>query len=186
MTAVLSSSVPRYRLVILVPRQAEPPIASVRKCTVGRCTASAIPSGQCYFMAARAHKRSRVARRPKKNPASCGSPERRFLRQIPHISYIGENAAVPRRERPRGCRAAEQRDEVAPSHVEHGAPPLGPAPPSNDHQPADGPCSRFAPSSVYHGVDRNPWDRPNCSESNPDRCCPTVVSLKLGSSEPGI
>src|SRR5256885_12390548 len=30
MTAVLSSSVPRYRLVILVPRQAEPHIASVR------------------------------------------------------------------------------------------------------------------------------------------------------------
>lgn len=54
MTAVLSSSVPRYRLVILVPRQAEPPIASVRKCMVGRCTASAIASGQCYFMAARA------------------------------------------------------------------------------------------------------------------------------------
>src|SRR5258707_13143141 len=46
MPPVLSSSVPRYRLVILVPRQAEPPIASVRKCMVGRCTASAIAFSQ--------------------------------------------------------------------------------------------------------------------------------------------
>jgi hypothetical protein len=50
-----------------------------------------------------------------------------------------------RRPRPRRRSAAEQRDEFASSHVEHGAssPALGPRR-QHDHPPADGPCSRFA------------------------------------------
>jgi hypothetical protein len=64
-------------------------------------------------------------------------------------------------------RAAEQRDEIAPSYVEHRAsPPLRALGASNDHQLAGGPCSRFAAGSGYHGG----WDRIlgtdlNCSES---------------------
>jgi len=43
------------------------------------------------------------------------------------------------------CGAAEQRDELASSCVEHGASsPLWTGGISNDHQPANGPCSRFS------------------------------------------
>jgi hypothetical protein len=49
-----------------------------------------------------------------------------------------------RRERPRASRAAEQGDELAPSYVEHGASsPLRAGGASNDHQPAEGHCSRL-------------------------------------------
>jgi len=48
-------------------------------------------------------------------------------------------------ERPYDCGAAEQRDELASSCVEHGASsPLWTGGISNDHQPANGPCSRFS------------------------------------------
>src|SRR5262249_48449421 len=51
-------------------------------------------------------------------------------------------------ERPCGCRAAEQREELASSQGLR--PPLW-ARGANDHPPADGPCSRFAAGSAYHG-----------------------------------
>jgi hypothetical protein len=58
-----------------------------------------------------------------------------------------------RRERPPRRRAADERDELAPSYVEHGAsPPLfGRAAPAMTTDPADDPCSRFAAGSTYHG-----------------------------------
>jgi len=50
-----------------------------------------------------------------------------------------------RRERPRDGRAAEQRDELAPLHVEHGGlPPLCAIRPPTD------PCARFSGTSACH------------------------------------
>jgi hypothetical protein len=52
---------------------------------------------------------------------------------------------------PRRRRTTEDRDELAPSYVEHGASsPLWTGGTSNDHQSAHGPCS-FAAGSAYHG-----------------------------------
>jgi hypothetical protein len=52
-------------------------------------------------------------------------------------AYHFEVPLSARGERPRRSRATEERDELAPSYVEHGAsPPLRALDASNDHQPA--------------------------------------------------
>jgi hypothetical protein len=96
--------------------------------------------------------------RPNGGVVSLPTPRPRFDEVMPLLRAAS---------RPRGSRAAEQRDELAPSYVEHGAsPPLRALGASNDHQPADGPCSRLLQAQPYHGG----WDRIlgtdlNCSES---------------------
>jgi hypothetical protein len=56
-----------------------------------------------------------------------------------------------RRKRPRGPRAAEQGDELAPSYGEHGTcSPLRAGGANSDHRPANDPCSRFSAPSAYH------------------------------------
>jgi hypothetical protein len=58
-------------------------------------------------------------------------------RAASHHSHREESS---RRQVDKDRRTAEQRDELAPSYVEHGAsPPIRALGTSNDHQPADGP-----------------------------------------------
>src|SRR5262249_17236825 len=60
-----------------------------------------------------------------------------------------------RRERPRGCRAAEQRDEFAPLHVRHG----DFLPYALSALPAD-PCARFSAARSATERPSSPWGRP--------------------------
>src|SRR5215472_955837 len=87
-----------------------------------------------------------------------------------------------RRERPRGRRAAEHDDELAPSYVEHGA--TSPAldrrhPTMTTRRPtAHAVGLLHAESTMEDGVESLGADL-KCSESSPDRYCPAVVSLKV-------
>src|SRR5262249_39390930 len=87
-----------------------------------------------------------------------------------------------RRERPRGRRAAEHDDALAPSYVGHGA--TSPAldrrhPTMTTRRPtAHAVGLLHAESTMEDGVESLGADL-KCSESSPDRYCPAVVSLKV-------
>jgi hypothetical protein len=59
-------------------------------------------------------------------------------------------------ERPRGCRAAEHRNEIAPPKLEHAASPLRYAGRDHDHRADEDRCGRSPVLSAYHAAPPSP------------------------------